>query len=103
MPPSLSPTASAWESPAPGSSGRVNGSCVAGPVDVDAASAGAAVPEAAAGVGADDGAELGAAAELGAMADGAPGSPSAGALRASGASPLTRIVGLSPSRPPLTT
>src|SRR3954464_11856549 len=79
MPPSVVLVASACESPFPGACGSLNGSWVAGAVGVDgwlAEEAGGA----------------------------APFPPSnRGALAASGARGLTRIVGLSRSRPPLTT
>src|SRR4051812_43718353 len=79
MPPSVVLVASACESPFPGACGSLNGSWVAGAVGVDgwlAEEAGGA----------------------------APFPPSnCGALAASGARGLTRIVGLSRSRPPLTT
>src|SRR3954452_1331558 len=79
MPPSVVLVASACESPFPGACGSLNGSWVAGAVGVGgwlAEEAGGAVPF--------------------------PPS-NCGALAASGARGLTRIVGLSRSRPPLTT
>ena len=80
--------ASACESPSPGASGSLNGSCLAGTVGVDGAPAGAAP-----------------AGGVVAVPDSAPEaeSPSDGALRASGASGLTRIVGVSSFLPSLTT
>src|SRR3954470_20987275 len=77
MPPSFVLVASAWESPSPGARGSLNGSWAAGAVGV------------AGGLAVDD--------------DDPLGSSNWGALRASGACGLTRIVGLSRSRPPLTT
>src|SRR3954470_19673822 len=80
MPPSLVLVASAWESPSPGAWGSLNGSWAAGAVGV------------AGGFVADDDDPLA-----------PPGSSNWGALAASGACALTRIVGLSRWRPPLTT
>src|SRR4051812_28564860 len=77
MPPSFVLVASAWESPSPGAWGSLNGSWAAGAVGV------------AGGLAADEGDPL--------------GSSNWGALAAAGACGLTRIVGLSRSRPPLTT
>src|SRR4051794_8154809 len=77
MPPSFVLVASAWESPSPGARGSLNGSWAAGAVRV------------AGGLAVDD--------------DDPWGSSNWGALRASGAWGLTGIVGLSGSRPPLTT